>query len=238
MARPFLVPFRCLLWLAGSRWTYLTPPPHGFQSHVTTFTHNYFLRCATFTQLTIIHVLDYNHFLHWLTSQLSITVSNYHRLYIFTLRNCRRELTPRIHFLGLLINNWLVGLLLTNCLLHSHSGNWTKPANSFAYIAKLCWRYPSTDRTGHSTVLLCRVPRSCWSLTGWRLVSRQPRKHTWHSLTPEVWHIAAAWNSCLPVGYLATLRCVIQQRVDMSQYDCLYSASHSSIYERDAWVVC
>jgi hypothetical protein len=29
--------------------------------------------------------------------------------------------------------------------------------------------------------------------------------------------IAAARNSCLPVGSLATLRCVIQQRVDMSQ---------------------
>jgi hypothetical protein len=39
--------------------------------------------------------------LHWLTSQLSITVSNYHRLYIFTLRNSRRDLTPRIHFLQL-----------------------------------------------------------------------------------------------------------------------------------------
>jgi hypothetical protein len=52
--------------------------------------------------------------LHWLTSQLSITVSHYHTLYIFTLRNSRRELTPRIHFLRLLLNNWLVGLLLTN----------------------------------------------------------------------------------------------------------------------------
>jgi hypothetical protein len=30
MARPFLVPFRRLLRLAGSRWRYSTPPPHGF----------------------------------------------------------------------------------------------------------------------------------------------------------------------------------------------------------------
>jgi hypothetical protein len=30
---------------------------------VTTITHNYFLRCVTFTQLTIIHVRDYNHLL-------------------------------------------------------------------------------------------------------------------------------------------------------------------------------
>jgi hypothetical protein len=38
MARLFLVPFRLLLRLAGSRWTYSTPPPHGFKplelSHV------------------------------------------------------------------------------------------------------------------------------------------------------------------------------------------------------------
>jgi hypothetical protein len=30
MARPFLAPFRRLLRLAGSRWRYSTPPPHGF----------------------------------------------------------------------------------------------------------------------------------------------------------------------------------------------------------------
>jgi hypothetical protein len=30
MARPFLVPFRRLLRLAGSQWRYSTPPPHGF----------------------------------------------------------------------------------------------------------------------------------------------------------------------------------------------------------------
>jgi hypothetical protein len=30
MARPFLAPFRRLLRLAGSRWRYPTPPPHGF----------------------------------------------------------------------------------------------------------------------------------------------------------------------------------------------------------------
>jgi hypothetical protein len=90
--------------------------------------------------LTLCHIYTaYNHTrswlkslitpLHWLTSQLSITVSNYHTFYIFTLWNSRRDLTPRIHFLR---------LLLHNCLLHSHSGNWTKPANSFAYIAELC----------------------------------------------------------------------------------------------------
>jgi hypothetical protein len=32
MARPFLAPFRRLLRLAGSRWRYSTPPPHGLMS--------------------------------------------------------------------------------------------------------------------------------------------------------------------------------------------------------------
>jgi hypothetical protein len=35
MARPFLVPFRRLLRLAGSRWRYSTPPPHGFKHPLT-----------------------------------------------------------------------------------------------------------------------------------------------------------------------------------------------------------
>jgi hypothetical protein len=49
---PLKTPFRLLIGLLQS------------QSHVTTFTHNYFLCSATFTQLTIIHVRDYNHLLH------------------------------------------------------------------------------------------------------------------------------------------------------------------------------
>jgi hypothetical protein len=42
-----------------------------FQSHVTTFTHNYLLRCATFTQLIITHVRNYNHLLHSYTFTLA-----------------------------------------------------------------------------------------------------------------------------------------------------------------------
>jgi hypothetical protein len=34
------------------------------------YNHNYFLRCATFTQLTIIHVRDYSHLLHSYTGWL------------------------------------------------------------------------------------------------------------------------------------------------------------------------
>jgi hypothetical protein len=43
-------------------------------THVTTFTHNYFSLCATFTQLTIIHVRDYNNLLHSYTGCLDISV--------------------------------------------------------------------------------------------------------------------------------------------------------------------
>jgi hypothetical protein len=49
---PLKTPFRLLIHLLQS------------QTHITTITHNYFLRCVTFTQLTIIHVLNYNHLLH------------------------------------------------------------------------------------------------------------------------------------------------------------------------------
>jgi hypothetical protein len=41
------------------------------QSHVTTITHNYSLRSVTFTQLTIIHVRDYNHLSHSYTFTLA-----------------------------------------------------------------------------------------------------------------------------------------------------------------------
>jgi hypothetical protein len=104
------------------------------QSHVTTITHNYFLRCYTFAQFTntalqsLLHystqsLLLYTVRLHWLTSQLSVTFTDYHTLkrtqsLHFTLRNSRRELTPRIHFLRVLLN-WLVELLPKNWLLHS-----------------------------------------------------------------------------------------------------------------------
>jgi hypothetical protein len=37
MVRPFLVPFRRLLRLAGSRWGYSTPPPHGLKVHLSIY---------------------------------------------------------------------------------------------------------------------------------------------------------------------------------------------------------
>jgi hypothetical protein len=64
------------------------------QSHVTTFTHNYFSRCATFTRLTILHVRNYNHILHSYTFTMAdFSAINYylklsHTLHLHTSRVC------------------------------------------------------------------------------------------------------------------------------------------------------
>jgi hypothetical protein len=49
MAWPFLVPFRRLLRLAGSRWRYSTPPPHGLGDMLKN------LPCKTVVLLTTIY---------------------------------------------------------------------------------------------------------------------------------------------------------------------------------------
>jgi hypothetical protein len=49
---PLKTPFGLLITLLQS------------QSHVTTITHNYFLRCYTSTRLYSLHVRDYNHLFH------------------------------------------------------------------------------------------------------------------------------------------------------------------------------
>jgi hypothetical protein len=51
MARPFLVPFRRLLRLAGSRWRYSTPPPHGF-GFLLNFEHIKNVKCSSFWDVT------------------------------------------------------------------------------------------------------------------------------------------------------------------------------------------
>jgi hypothetical protein len=66
------------------------------QSHVTTFTHNYFLRCATFTQLTITHVRNYNHLLHSYTFTLAdFSAINYFLKLSQTLHLHTSKLSPR-----------------------------------------------------------------------------------------------------------------------------------------------
>jgi hypothetical protein len=140
----------------------------------------------------------------------AITFTDYHRLYIFTLRNSRRDLAPRSHLLRLLLKtatNWLVELLLKN---------WAKTANRFAYIART-----SETKNGASQICCVRSPhlqRRClgsesaavWCHRGLLRRNRIPM------LLRDV--IVSARKSCLPVGYLATLCCVIQQWVAMSQY--------------------
>jgi hypothetical protein len=54
---PLKTPFRLLIPLLQS-------------SPARNYNHNYFLHCVTFTQLTIIHVRDYNHLLHSYTGGL------------------------------------------------------------------------------------------------------------------------------------------------------------------------
>jgi hypothetical protein len=68
------------------------------QSHVTTFTHNYFLRCVTFTQLTTIHVRDYNHLLHCFTFTLAdFSAINYFLKLSQTLHLHTSKLSPRTY---------------------------------------------------------------------------------------------------------------------------------------------
>jgi hypothetical protein len=54
---------------------------YNLRPHVTTFTYNHLLRCYTFTQLTILHVRNYNHLLHSYTS-----IFHSWRLHIFPLQ--------------------------------------------------------------------------------------------------------------------------------------------------------
>jgi hypothetical protein len=68
------------------------------QTHITTIIHNYFLRCVTFTPLTIIHVRDYSHLLHSYTFTLAdfwaikYCLKLSHTLHLHTLK-----LSPRSH---------------------------------------------------------------------------------------------------------------------------------------------
>jgi hypothetical protein len=88
-------------------------------NHLTTITHNYLSRSVTFTQLTILHIHNYNHLFHsytfnWLTSQLAITISNYHTFCIFTLpvsvsyRDLTRRTAAYYSLVELTSKDWLL----------------------------------------------------------------------------------------------------------------------------------
>jgi hypothetical protein len=122
--------------------------PFGLLSYLITisitrnYNHNYLLRCATFTQLTIIHVRDYNHLLHSYTFTLAdFSPINYclklsHTLHLHTLK-----LSPRSYSANSLLKN-----PLENWLLKTDS----RTANRFAYIAR-------TSETKNGASQLCCV---------------------------------------------------------------------------------
>jgi hypothetical protein len=159
-------------------------------------------------------LLLYSIHLHCLTSQLSVTFTDYHTLSCtqslhFTLRNPRRELTLRMHFLRLLLDNSVVGLLNElsrraaswKRLLHSHSGNWTELANSFGYIAELC-QWSSTS--GHCVVQQYCYVTSPIPLSVWRDCGLSPGSHvnTCDVIAPavqqrSVWHGANTASPCV-----------------------------------------
>jgi hypothetical protein len=178
-----------------------------------TVSHLHSLQSYTFVTTITYYTLTH---LHWLTSQLSINFSNYHRLYIFTLRNSRRELTPRIHFLRLLLNNWLVGLLLTKWLLRHPSSSSIVRASLLPVV-----RAVSRQRARWG---LCYVTHGNAKVTwyfptpvaGWRHGGMLRRNRIPMLLLRDV--IASARKNCLPVGYQATLCFATQQWVDISIY--------------------
>jgi hypothetical protein len=127
-----------------------------------------------------------------------------------------------------LLNNWVVGLLFRN---------WAKTANHFAYIAR-------TSETKNGASQLCCVTRGNAKVTrysptpvaGWHhcgMLRRNRIPMLLHDViasscvamhgaekTPLSLLLRSMYSvaSCLPVGYVATLCCVIQRWVDMSQY--------------------
>jgi hypothetical protein len=109
------------------------------QPHITTFIYNHSSRCVTCTQLTILHVRNYNHLLHSYTFTLAdFSAINYFLKLSQTLHFHTSKLSPRTYsaksFLRLLLNNWLAGLLLRNWLLR-HSSSSYKTLNRTSVTA-------------------------------------------------------------------------------------------------------
>jgi hypothetical protein len=163
--------------------------------------------------------------LHWLISQLSITVSNYHTLPV---------LSPiETSLVGLLLTNWLVGLLPENWLCIAAGLQDISPTRTPRKRPLYCWAVLAVPSNGHCVV--------SWRLGG----GGKNHKHSSHCC---VWQdggsssgnhvntcdvIAGARRrprlpapprslclvaSCLADGCLATLHCATQQLDDMSQY--------------------
>jgi hypothetical protein len=117
------------------------------QSHVTIFTHNYFSRCATFTQLTIIHVRDYNHLLHSYSFTLAdFSAVNYclklsHTLHLHTLK-----LSPGSYSANSLLKTPLENWLLRTVPYKLTSKHWLCISDGF--------QDNSSERTPPKTVAI------------------------------------------------------------------------------------
>jgi hypothetical protein len=159
-------------------------------THVTTITHNYFLLCVTFTQLTIIHVHNYNNLLHsytgWLLSyQLLSQIITYCRTRkvfnshceptaISSSYNFRRDLTTSIHFLR---------------LTHRHSSSSIVRAS---LQQRAGWELCCVTRGNAKITRYFPTPVAGWRHRGMLRRNRMP------ILLRDV--IASARKSCLPAG--------------------------------------
>jgi hypothetical protein len=124
---------------------------YNIHPHVTTFTHNYSLRGVTFTQLTILHIRNYNHLLHSYTFTLAdFSAISYFLKLSQTLHLHTSKLSPRTYSANSLLKtatyNWLVGLLLTNSLVELLPKNWLCIADGF--------QDNSSERTPPKTVAI------------------------------------------------------------------------------------
>jgi hypothetical protein len=130
------------------------------------------------THVTTITIISYavSH-LHSLQSYTSIFHS--WRLHIFTLhiniqftrRNPRRDITPRIHFLRLLLNNWLVGLLLTNWLLKTDCLDISVPLINPQSYKRHCSNEPGDSCVASGHCVYMALP---WKRAWCRLTSSRP----------------------------------------------------------------
>jgi hypothetical protein len=203
---PLKMPFRLLIGLLQS------------QSHVTTFTYNYFLRRVTFTQLIIIHVRDYNHLIHsytgWLLSSqlLSQIITHFTFSHFPCLSPIETSLT----------HSWK-RLLKTDCLDIS-----VPLINPQLYKCHCSNEQgESCAASGHCVYTALPQKQACCRVTSSRPVAQEPysnvvswRHRCCEEKTPPPLLPRSSYSVArrLAVGYLATLCCATQRWVDMSQY--------------------
>jgi hypothetical protein len=175
------------------------------QSHITTITHNYFLCCYAFTQLqsfTFVTTITY-----YTLTLADFSAINYCLKLSHTLHLRTSKLSPRSYS--------------ANSLLRTRLENWLLKTELKLLTALLI--QPSCVSDILATVILA-AQQYCYvtsptPVAVWQDGGSSPGNHVNTRDIPLLLKcdiIAAAKNCCLPIGYLTTFRCVIQQRVDMS----------------------